>query len=787
MADLPFDDKVSMLRDVSSMELSEEDCRKFLRAYNNDLNSAMNHYFDRDFSALTDQAWDNSAFNADRYGERDDSAVPTFHIDYAPGIANYPHSGAPSRPPSRTSHHSASGDAPLPSIETTIGQESGVIGGTSPYFGPATKEHYDTNQWALVPTTTTTELYPDPVPSERKREYGGPAILKPLPSGDYLPALLTILHSVPLFRNFFLAPQRTLNDYGVNAEWWKGASWPTAQTVEYGSQGVTHGGLDLIHECQRLMAFLDSTDRAYGSVDALLNLEEFSKGAESLSAPSDSEFLKFLMVWARAYEENIPSSTLNGVLRSQVNANGRIHESWYLDATAIHHNPAQQPTIYDVLDHHLFSPPADTAFVTEISNVLILKLNRSDRNTTSLDVKIPSTLYADRYLEKNASKVKEMLQEIKSYEDQIAEIDRKSEKYRSHTLKKDDRKVDSLQLLKVAMDAFRPLEGGTFRRPKDEITLSNLERAYGEVERKIKFFDEQKQELQDTLNNTANAFRAPMEDVTNSEMDTSDSKVHPSATKPQIDFTEAYRLRGVSTRPNIFYLLHPDINSNVQGEMQWWRVEFCSYQTSESYIIREKVSLETVLEKASTEHTEALLVYANDEAINMGLVALSKPLQDFVQKDNLAFLEEIQSETMGTTVIGDWDNVRNDEPPDYNQYPYNDDFQTISAAEFNRRVKKSSDGEPSSAFSSTTLTPNTEIGDDARDIEMSEVGASNAFFNSMPLPMAGINGGSMDDEVVDVVLSPEMETDTEEGKKEGDEKENRKTVRYVEDAMAKGG
>lgn len=338
----------------------------------------------------------------------------------------------------------------------------------------------------MIPTTTTTELYPDPVPSERKREDGGPVILKPLPNGDYLPALLTILHSIPLFRNFLLAPQKQLDNYGVNAEWWKGSSWPRAQTVEYGSQSGAPSGLDLIHECQRLMAFLDSTDRAYGSVDALLDLEGFTKGVEALHIASNCEFHKFLMVWARAYENNFPSSPLNGVIRSRVDASGTVVESWYLDAVAIHHNPAQQPTIYDVLDDHLFSSPTDNAFVTEISNILILKLNRSDRNSESLDVKIPPTLYVDRYLEKNADKVKAMLQEMKSYQDEIDKIDGKSEKYRSHTLTKDGRKVDSLQLLKVAMDVFRPLEDGTFRRPEDESNLRNLERSYAEVERKIK-------------------------------------------------------------------------------------------------------------------------------------------------------------------------------------------------------------------------------------------------------------------------------------------------------------
>jgi hypothetical protein len=55
------------------------------------------------------------------------------------------------------------------------------------------------------------------------------------------------------------------------------------------------------------------------------------------------------------------------------------------------------------------------------------------------------------------------------------------------------------------------------------------------------------------------------------------------------------------------------------------------------------------------------------------------------------------------------------------------------------------------------------------------------------MPMTGINGGGMDDEVVDVVLSPEKESDLDEPNKEGEDKENVKTARHMQEGMPKGG
>jgi hypothetical protein len=137
-------------------------------------------------------------------------------------------------------------------------QESGVIGNSKAIFGPANKDqYYDTAQWAMVPTAT--EVIPDPIPSQRRREEGQPAILKPSPRFNYLPALIAILHSIPLFRNALLAPNVTQRSYWMGDDWWKGSPALPSRIIDTTEREAVYGR-DILYETQRLMAFLDRSE-----------------------------------------------------------------------------------------------------------------------------------------------------------------------------------------------------------------------------------------------------------------------------------------------------------------------------------------------------------------------------------------------------------------------------------------------------------------------------------------------------------------------------------------------
>lgn len=357
----------------------------------------------------------------------------------------------------------------------------GVVGNSKPAFGPATKDTYDASQWALVPTAT--EVIADPIPSQRQREEGQPAILKP--NLNYLYALIPILHSIPLFRNALLCPTVSQRNYWMGDDWWKGNASPPARIVDTTIGPTEAHGLDIIYEAQRLMAFLDNTDRIYGSVGALLDSDAWKEFPANMEDPDD-DLLKFLLFWSFAYQSQVPDAKLDGSLRSVFNAAGERRDTFVLDG-----NVTRDPTrpgldIYDVLDDNLFCAATGTAHITELSNVLIFRLSSATTNAIDLGCRIPATLYADRYLEKNRHVIDGMYRDIKQYEDQLVEIKTQVERLMWHTPQKAGAKrVESLKLLQTSMTAFEPPLDGSDPDPKDSAVFTQLQQLFQSIESKL--------------------------------------------------------------------------------------------------------------------------------------------------------------------------------------------------------------------------------------------------------------------------------------------------------------
>lgn len=190
-----------------------------------------------------------------------------------------------SRAPSPVERHYASAPQATPILETgdddfeaaikrsleddgTYGpQQSGVTGTRSspnPNFREATRNDYDPNEWSVVPTNSGGQA---PGPYGRKRENDLPAFLKPNSQQDYIPGFLTVMHHIPAARNAFLVPgYGFLEDYEYENGFWDGTEI-VIREVEGSLQ--ENAERRLVHEVQRLMAFLDETHRAYGSTESL--------------------------------------------------------------------------------------------------------------------------------------------------------------------------------------------------------------------------------------------------------------------------------------------------------------------------------------------------------------------------------------------------------------------------------------------------------------------------------------------------------------------------------------
>jgi len=225
---------------------------------------------------------------------------------------------------------------------------------------------------------------------------------------------------------------------------------------------------------------------------------------------------------------------------------------------------------------------------------------------------------------------------------------------------------------------------------------------------------------------------------------------YPEGQSPQDAMQHAYQLCGVATRRDVIYVLHPDTASNVPGAKQWWRIQYDN-ESGMANMIRDRVDKQQVLERAASEAASALLIYANDAAMSEKPIPLPKPLEDFVKKDKLCFLEELQKshdlgsgngwEDFGDEVRGDWD--KTGDPPEYNH-----DWANISSRQYHDEKNKQSSG-----MSSATLTPNTEMdGEGVR--EMVEVnGGVDAMAGLRSDPM-GLDTQNRDTQMVDVKEVP---------------------------------
>ena len=644
-------------------------------------------------------------------------------------------------------------------------QESGVTGNSKPVFGPATRSTYDTANWAMVPATTASEYIADPIPSQRQREEGQPAILKPSPRFNYFPAALTILHSIPQYRNALLSPAVTQDDYWVGDEWWRGNPSGRSRIMDSSVGWDEAYGLDIIYEAQRLIAFLDNTDRAYTTIESMLDLDAWKNLEAPLLEDPDDDLLKFLILWSAAYAKQNPEFQINGTLRSVVNAQQQVN-SFVLDSTVTTRD-GRATDIYDVLDDTFFPSPDGTAHIMDISNVLIFRLEGSKQDGNELGCRIPATLYADRYLEKNKHVIQSMFDEMGVHNTQVNNIKDQIDRLKWHTpAKRNSKPMDSLKLIKTSMKAFQPQEDGKESSAKDAATLAQLQTLYESVEGKLSgkqpgissgreltmsALEEQRKQAQETLNSISNRFKPTIDDGKEALVDLTEPG-YPEGQSSQDAMHHPYQLYGVATRRDVIYVLHPDTTSNVPDAKQWWRVQYDS-ESGSANILRDRVDLQQVIERATSEAASVLLIYANEAAVSEAPIPLSKPLEDFVKKDKLCFLEELQKnhdlgsgggwDDFGDQPVGNWNDA---DPPEYNH-----DWANISSKQYHDEKSKQSSG-----MSSATLTPNTDLDGESGVREMVEVnGGMDAMTGVRSDPMdVDTHTQSRDTQMVDVKEVP---------------------------------
>ncbi|KAH8663949.1 hypothetical protein BX600DRAFT_512033 [Xylariales sp. PMI_506] len=314
------EDAITLLCEITGIQRSEAITR--LKANNNDPDRAASEYFDDPTGSK--YKWDESAFAADRQGESGGTGI-SFNIQGPDDTGSFHNSAAPTRPPSRTNSRSpmsrvvdltASQATGVPTssaqedemLQRALAesaaesglppQESGIIGdANAKHFGPANRNDYELDQWAMVPTKIeVSQTKSEPEPSARKRDPEAPAFLRSS-KDNRLGAIVSILHKIPLARNTLLSSGQTGRSYGHNSEWWKGQPILKPESLEAlaRDEQVVDGFPHFSEELHRLIAFLDGTDRTYGSVDVLAETEAVDPSRGGWMIPDvESKFFEAL-------------------------------------------------------------------------------------------------------------------------------------------------------------------------------------------------------------------------------------------------------------------------------------------------------------------------------------------------------------------------------------------------------------------------------------------------------------------------------------------------------------
>ncbi|KAI1776207.1 hypothetical protein F4818DRAFT_413401 [Hypoxylon cercidicola] len=436
----PTESDIEMFLDITG--LSRADAITRLKANNNDLERATNEYFE-DPSGQK-YKWDDSQFSMDRQGEANDTGI-SFNIQGPDELppTGYQNSGAPTRPPSRANTRSPFG-APTNAAEEDANlkralaesaaesgiqpQEAGVVDNEPnlKYFGPANRLEYETEQWALVPTKAATEVVEaDPPPSMRKRDPMAPAFLRQT-KDHRVGFILSIYHKIPLVRNILLQCGLPARNYGHNTEWWKGQPILKQQHLAAMARGEAIWGDDahpeFTEELHRLMAFLDKTERSYGSVDGLIDTKAIDPSFGGWTPDVEDKLFEAIKEAANSNPECDldPMTTVGTILpcaspqaeTSQLDGDADSYSDEerdtpfiFLEVNLDYEQYAGVTTFYDALDHllwthalsldHPFPEDANYAVLSKAAEVVTVRLSGSG---LVKPCEIPAVLYVDRYM-----------------------------------------------------------------------------------------------------------------------------------------------------------------------------------------------------------------------------------------------------------------------------------------------------------------------------------------------------------------------------------------------------
>lgn len=340
-------------------------------------------------------------------------------------------------------------------------QVSGTVDSSQHVFGPASRPYYEPAQWAMThPSSYSREIVPDLQPDHRKRAIEEPVLMKPLTFDDDLPSLISILGSIPGAFNTMCLKIPLLADYGHNPSWWQGASIEVCGPSVVDGEEPFNAAEELLYETQRLMAFMECTSRAYGSVDALSSLrllQQLDKTKSSMRKLAD----RFLLAWdtaANSVASHQGSSKLfRSVAYQEIGGEVTHTPFWCFECTL--ENISEPWTLYDAVDSAIWSTDQrtsqnSTAYIQQAAGIFVIRLIQPNTSASGLMISIPGRWYIDRYLPENAKAAKKMRMEMAQCRLRLSEItEMQNNLLQFHSLR-EGKAFDALRLLKTVISHF---------------------------------------------------------------------------------------------------------------------------------------------------------------------------------------------------------------------------------------------------------------------------------------------------------------------------------------------
>ncbi|KAK3111248.1 hypothetical protein LTR53_013685, partial [Teratosphaeriaceae sp. CCFEE 6253] len=563
------------------------------------------------------------------------------------------------------------------------GQVDGKVdrNGKEQYFGPSTRKDYSESQWGVVTTAqATSEVVPDANAEHRKNVPGEPRLLKHLPDDDYLPNLLTICHGIAGVREVLLSRHRVQPTYGQDPEWWKGHAISMPRLVHTLSGRPVNSGQEdndsFVGEVQRVMAFLDRSERSYASAVPLTQ-EDAIKEKNQAAGQSRTLMASFLEAWSAA------GRTSEGIFCT----------TWGLDESSSVFEiltPAaagEKSDLRELFDSMYWGADTDdTAKLgfDHLADVLVMHVKSPDKDAKELGITVPLELRLDRYLQENREATADVRADVASSLSKIKKIAAIEKKLTTWKHPDKDKALDPMALLKHTHGVFDKtsrLEADNYSLPNgaptgqdvpadDADLAAQLERVIASIDSKLSLLASEREATRKTL---AEMWRNPI---------------------PELDghLKHRYLLRGVATKPNITYVLLPKeededdemIGTPMSDEgtpdgSQWWRLEYeVNTAGTGASVSKMKTPGYDVLRAVELEHGSALLVYASDAANDATDADLTLPpaLAEFVDNDNALFRAELMEAATRAA------------PPSYDAYA---DENVIPSIEIERTGRNSID------------------------------------------------------------------------------------------------